>query len=216
MPETLPFERQEGESFRAFAAFVIYRELPPTERSLKRAYSEHNGKPSKVPGFWSQWSVKHEWTERAAAYDAHLDKARQAEREIAERSLAQRRIDFEVENQKRLEERVRKIEAMLDRADQSPIIRTESIDRKPGADGRIIEVTKTEYAIDMGKYAALLKACNLSAREAIIGVREVEASPAGSDEGEAETENVFVWVRPDILDAAPEAPAAEAKPSEEK
>lgn len=93
------WERRRDESDKAFAAFSIYRDLG-AGRSIDAAYREHvvreqgqnrgetgagaTRAPAKAggraPSHWQTWSARFAWPERAAAYDAHLD--RQARREL--------------------------------------------------------------------------------------------------------------------------------------
>ena len=72
-----PFERQPGESPKAWAAFVRYRDLGPAVRSLDRAWREaHAPQPAhkRRSKTWALWSARWGWPERAAAYDEHLER----------------------------------------------------------------------------------------------------------------------------------------------
>ena len=72
-PEAAPpisFERLPGETDRAFAAFLVYRNMG-ADRSIRKA----GRKLSKNYATLNQWSVKNSWTERAAAFDDHAAKA---------------------------------------------------------------------------------------------------------------------------------------------
>ena len=72
------WDQREQESAQAYAAFSLYLTMPPTERTLNKAYQRHfdqkhgqpAGKLKKASGRWTSWSQKHEWSERAGAYDA--------------------------------------------------------------------------------------------------------------------------------------------------
>jgi hypothetical protein len=55
----------KNESSRAFAAFCIYRDLPPKERSLAKIAQTHN----KSIAVLASWSTKYEWVKRSQAYD---------------------------------------------------------------------------------------------------------------------------------------------------
>src|SRR5687768_11743236 len=86
-----PFERQPGESPRAYAAFCRYRDLEPSSRSLDRAWRAANpAQPShrRRSKTWAEWSARWGWPERAAAFDAHLDRQKRIalEREQVEAS----------------------------------------------------------------------------------------------------------------------------------
>ena len=68
IPEREPWERQPGETLRAFAAFKLFRDLGRS-RSIAEA--------ARLLGiFYSvaqKWSSKREWKTRCAAWDAHRD-----------------------------------------------------------------------------------------------------------------------------------------------
>jgi hypothetical protein len=71
-----PWTRQPGETAKAHAAFLVYRNLGAGRRSLNRAYNRHRtGNESAglaTPGTWTHWSVRHDWARRCAAWDAHV------------------------------------------------------------------------------------------------------------------------------------------------
>ena len=73
-----PWDQQEGESARAFAAFSVYFTLGPA-RSLAKTSQNH----TKTIPTLKEWSVKHDWVRRAAAYDAHQARLVQREAEAA-------------------------------------------------------------------------------------------------------------------------------------
>jgi hypothetical protein len=87
------WEQMEGEGVRAYAAFILYRDLRPARRSIANAYRAHlvrlseqghaggePGVPEKShspsgrkgpPSHWEEWSVRWNWRQRAEAWDAH-------------------------------------------------------------------------------------------------------------------------------------------------
>jgi hypothetical protein len=103
-----PWERQPGESDRAFEAFRLYRDLGPS-RTLDRAGelvspregptgaqggAQDGAQPGRkrgATGCIRGWAAKHHWAERAGAWDAHLDRERRA---AAERAEAEEVEDF--------------------------------------------------------------------------------------------------------------------------
>jgi hypothetical protein len=95
------WDRLENEPERAYRAFESYRNLPSGERTVIAAYRQHVGNPhaAKPSDTWSRWSSQFAWRERAAAYDAHLDR-------IRERSI-EKAIEEEAERQAREAERMR-------------------------------------------------------------------------------------------------------------
>lgn len=82
----LPFERQPGETEKAFAAFNIYLNLGPT-RSLSQV-TKLMGKNTRRPEIWSR---KFDWTSRVQAYTAHLARI---ERETAEAMVRSKSVDW--------------------------------------------------------------------------------------------------------------------------
>ncbi|GHU86677.1 hypothetical protein FACS189476_00290 [Spirochaetia bacterium] len=100
LPEgVLPFEsweRLKGESSAAFAAFCAYRDFGP-ERNIRRAAEKieaDSGKAAKRYRLWRGWVAAHRWRERAADYDAYVDKLKQAEvrKAIEEQGKADREL----------------------------------------------------------------------------------------------------------------------------
>ena len=70
------WDKRSEETPVSFEAFVIYRSMPPTERSLKAATKIRLGRePTKRHvNRLAEWSSKHDWFDRAAAWDVHQDK----------------------------------------------------------------------------------------------------------------------------------------------
>jgi len=104
MPEH-PWERQQGESAKAFDAFECYRMLGP-DRSLQAAWEKHYTRPGTLlarqrkgkeqagqfPGYWGAWATKWRWRERAAAWDeevATLARDQELDRELRARMADQ-------------------------------------------------------------------------------------------------------------------------------
>lgn len=77
-PDLKPWERRPKESARAYAAFVVFRNLGPS-RTLRAAYRQLSGneQASQCSGEFSMRAVRFRWQERANAWDDHL----QAERD---------------------------------------------------------------------------------------------------------------------------------------
>jgi hypothetical protein len=104
MSSPLPWERQARrgiqEPAKAYRAFCVYRELGPSRsidaaanvlRSPKQApRGPQNSKTGRAGGTIKQWARTWRWVERAAAWDAELERQRR-ETEIAEvRAMAKR------------------------------------------------------------------------------------------------------------------------------
>jgi hypothetical protein len=106
-PAHEPWERRDGESSEAYAAFCSYYLLPAQGRSIDTAWranqdqnqiddgaaqpspeGETNGR--RAPSEWFRWSSKYEWVARAAAYDDHLADQDRLAWEDRRRQLRQR------------------------------------------------------------------------------------------------------------------------------
>ena len=81
-----------GESPKAFAAFVAYRDMTREDRSVLAAYRARSGRAEaenlKPPGTWYRWYERHEWSRRVQEFDAAMD--RQLEQGLANRRLQSR------------------------------------------------------------------------------------------------------------------------------
>ncbi len=86
-PEPLFYERQPGETARAYQAFAHYRDSGAT-RSLRRTRQDLDASWTTL----SEWSSKHLWVSRAEAYDAEQDRRRRIEREEAAEAARDRAI----------------------------------------------------------------------------------------------------------------------------
>jgi hypothetical protein len=171
------WDRQENESYPAYRAFSIYRDLG-SDRSIDHAWRKFTSKPSKgAPGTWNLWCSKHQWVERAAAYDAHLiDIEREAfEREYAK--LAERRARFELRAQELIEHQVERIDAVLKKVEDAPA--TDTVAKTETEEGKVVT---REKGINLSGYAKLLKERREAIEQAVTGVRKVEDSAAATQE----------------------------------
>ena len=76
-----PWDRQTGETVKAFAAFCIYRDLPAIDRSIVAAVAEHrkHGGKASVRN-WETWSSLYNWRERGLSSDSDLASRRRIRR----------------------------------------------------------------------------------------------------------------------------------------
>ncbi len=102
MTERKQWERQEGETAKAFEAFCAYRDLPPSERSMLAAWVKYSGNSAegrrKAPRNVEQWAIDNKWTDRVKAYDDYLD--------------AQSRAEYEAERLKQRDNRQQVVRAL--------------------------------------------------------------------------------------------------------
>lgn len=83
------WDRRKDESEPAYAAFLVYRELEPKDRSQTEV-AKRLGKSKQLIARWSQ---RYAWPIRTAAFDRHkehrwLEQTLHLRREVAERDLA--------------------------------------------------------------------------------------------------------------------------------
>ncbi len=89
--ERNPWDRRPKETDVAWQAFQMYRDLGPGRSSREVAKQL-----AKSGGLMRRWSSVHEWVERAASWDQHLDEERQLATEEAVREMATRHADIAV------------------------------------------------------------------------------------------------------------------------
>ena len=91
-----PWDRWDYESSIAYSCFEVYLTLGG-DRSVVAAYRQKTGKEEakQASGMWNRWATGHEWSQRAAAYDSHLQEmeldARKAALKADEKKWAERR-----------------------------------------------------------------------------------------------------------------------------
>lgn len=100
-----PWERQKGESDKAYEAFVTYRDMG-TNRSI-RAVAQKLAKSRTQIGKWSSgW----EWTERVRAYDNELEKEARAQAVKDRKDMTSRHIKIAMQLQKKALEALTSLE----------------------------------------------------------------------------------------------------------
>lgn len=83
------WERQPGESSKAFDAFAAYRDMPKP-RSIRRV-AQALGKSATLI---SRWSSEKEWVKRVDAWDAEQDRIARAEQTEAIKKMRKRHADL--------------------------------------------------------------------------------------------------------------------------
>ena len=92
-----PWDRQPGESAKAFAAFAVYRDVGPT-RSLAKVgrylieTTVRRGTLKSVTEEMARWSSRYGWVGRVEAFEIHQDRVRLAERERMQREMEERHL----------------------------------------------------------------------------------------------------------------------------
>ena len=66
------WERQSGETAKAYAAFLLYRDLPAIDRSVPAAREGHQKDTKGTLRQWKGWSMRNDWVNRAAEHDSDL------------------------------------------------------------------------------------------------------------------------------------------------
>ena len=89
-----PWEKQEGENSKPYAAFCAYRDMG-VGRSLSKTITAMYGKvtPTNTTTKKRQlaaWSATHTWVKRAEAYDVYLETTERLENEKAIKDMAKR------------------------------------------------------------------------------------------------------------------------------
>lgn len=104
-----PWDRREGETPKAYAAFCVYLGLAPADRSIDAAYALHRErlgrpleKPQRAPSHWGRWSARHDWVARAEAHDQHALQSAIAKRSELRERAHQHAIDHAEELIRRL------------------------------------------------------------------------------------------------------------------
>ena len=67
-----PWDRQPGETAKAYAAFLLYRDLPAIDRSVSAARERHQRDTKGTLRQWKGWSMRNGWMNRAAEHDSDL------------------------------------------------------------------------------------------------------------------------------------------------
>ena len=103
--DTKPWERQEGESVKAYEAFQCYLNLGETRS--QRLVSEQLSKSRQLI---SRWSANYQWVERVAAYENDLQRQAHAEAVKKARQMADRHISIAMEMQQKALQALKKMD----------------------------------------------------------------------------------------------------------
>ncbi len=89
MTERKPWHRQEGETGKAFHAFMLYRDMLPKGRSLEKTRQALT-RPAGYRRWLQTWCSHYQWVARVQAYDDHLAAVRAEAQEYAIVEMADR------------------------------------------------------------------------------------------------------------------------------
>lgn len=132
-----PWERQPGETQRAFEAFVAYRDMG-ADRSLRKVVRKVNKSLTTV----GEWSAKHKWVDRVAEWDAEQDRIARQEHLAAVKEMRKRHADLG--------------KGMLLKAARA-LNRMKEEDIKPGDVSRMIEVATKLERISRGDVGEVIE-----------------------------------------------------------
>ena len=162
------WERQSGETAKAYAAFLLYRDLPAIDRSVAAARKGHQRDTKGTLRQWKGWSMRNDWVNRAAEHDSDLA-SRRRERMAQELERAQ-------------DDAVVLIKAALDKVKE----RIKGMDAEELAAGQIPAALRTLIELE-------LKVLGYEDRVALTGKDggPVKTEITGKDGGPVKTQHVF-------------------------
>ena len=106
-----PWERQTGESEKAFEAFVVYRDL-----GQDRTITAVGKRLAKSRNLIDRWKEKYNWSERVRLYDNELEKRAMAKAVKERKAMTERHIKLAMQMQKKALEALQ----ALNKKDMSP------------------------------------------------------------------------------------------------
>ena len=162
------WNRQPGETAKAYAAFLVYRDLPAIGRSIAAAREGHRKDRKGTVRQWNEWSTRNGWVNRAAEHDSDLGSRR---RERMAQELDQALDDAAVT-----------IRATLDKVKE----RIEGMDAEELAAGQIPAALRTLIELE-------LKVLGYEDRVVLTGKDggPVRTEITGKDGGPVKTQHVF-------------------------
>jgi hypothetical protein len=110
-PGLQPWDRRPAESPRAWAAFNTYRDIGPG-----RTYQKVADRLHKSGANYRRWGTKHDWRDRAGAWDAEQDRLWQEEVTADRHRIAKRHVQLAGQLYSKVLQRL----STMDPADLSP------------------------------------------------------------------------------------------------
>lgn len=99
MPSTKPWERQKGETEKAYEAFVLFRDAGPGRTLIAVARELH-----KSYTLIRRWNDTWNWSERVRLYDVDVEKAARAQAVKDRKDMIARHTKLALDVQKKAEE----------------------------------------------------------------------------------------------------------------
>lgn len=170
----------EGESNRAFAAFVVFRDLERTKRSIDSAYRKQNKTKGRASGGWTNWASQFKWGERAAGYDAHCDAIEEENKKAELSELPRRQALSAILVQADFLRHFKGNSDLIDRMQKLPVEHKITRTGK-GAKAKVTHV----HPVDAKALASLLKAQVMLAEVLVNGIqaRNMADVAAGKPKG---------------------------------
>lgn len=155
--DRFPWERQPGESEKAYQAFVAYREQEPPRRIADVSDTLH-----KSIALINRWSQKHLWLQRVSHFDVNRERSRAAETKEQRREMNERHAKLAKAMSGKVAQRIQ-------------ALRPEEL--SPGELGRWMQV------ISMVERLALGEATERTESTSLVGqMVDVEVHAAGGEE----------------------------------
>jgi len=108
-----PWDQRDDESAKAYAAFCVYRDMPPHQRSQKLVSDEVYGEGVRNRGWISAWSAKYDWVSRAKALDAY-------KAQVELEAVMSQRVEIKRRRVKLLTDYMGKFEQLLETMEDLP------------------------------------------------------------------------------------------------
>lgn len=169
-PVSAPFDRLENESDPAWQAFVAYRDLGP-ERNIRKVAQSL----SKSVALMGEWSSRHQWVARAAAWDAEVDRHRRAASLSAISEMVERHATH---TQAQLQALMAPARELLKRLQQNPALLAEV------SDAQLIRYCSSAARAVPALIQAERLARGLSTENIDVHANEASAKAAGQSDDE--------------------------------
>lgn len=144
-----PWERQPGESQKAWEAFLVYRNMPHKEETKgQRSVRKVAEKLVKSSTLISRWCTMWDWVNRAAEYDNELQRMDLREKKDSIRKMNQQQVQIGLSLQKKAIKALAAlaIEDMSARNILDYLTQGIEIERRSRMDGIEVEATGTKGA----------------------------------------------------------------------